>query len=328
MLVHRVEAGEELARTARARWRRPARCRSRSRRSSGRPPSPRSRTRWPGRCRTRRPCRGPSRPPRSGGDTAAASASDPASIAPDARRASSSQALQSRALVSVSRVPKVLLDTMNSVVVGLQVAQGGGRVGRVDVGDEPALELGVPVGGEGLVGHHRAEVGAADPDVDDRPDPLAGDARSTPRCGPARRTRRRVAGRRARRRRRPGRRPRGCTPRAGAERGVQDRAVLGDVDVRRRANIASRRRSSSRPRRPASSSAASTSSSRKDFERSTWRSAAVNVNRSTRSGSCGEPAPQVRLEARRPARRAATRPPSRSGSTGAWLTWRPPRGRS
>ncbi len=51
-------------------------------------------------------------------DTAAPSASDPASIAPDARSASSSQALQSRALVSVSRVPKVLLDTMNSVVVG------------------------------------------------------------------------------------------------------------------------------------------------------------------------------------------------------------------
>ena len=98
-----------------------------------------------------------------------------ASIAPDARRASSSQALQSRALVSVSSVPKVLLDDDEQRGLGLQVGQRGGRVGRVDVGDEPALQLGVPVGGEGLVGHHRAEVGAADPDVHDRPDPLAGD---------------------------------------------------------------------------------------------------------------------------------------------------------
>ena len=35
---------------------------------------------------------------------------------------SSSQALQSRALVSVSSVPKVLLDTMNSVVAGSRPA--------------------------------------------------------------------------------------------------------------------------------------------------------------------------------------------------------------
>ena len=58
VLVDRVEAGEELAERVRADRRWPARCRSSSRRSSGRPPSPRSRTRWRGRCRTRRPCRG------------------------------------------------------------------------------------------------------------------------------------------------------------------------------------------------------------------------------------------------------------------------------
>ena len=37
-----------------------------------------------------------------------------------------------------------------------------------------------------LVGHHRAEVGAADADVDDVADRLAGVARSTRRSGPAR----------------------------------------------------------------------------------------------------------------------------------------------
>ena len=36
---------------------------------------------------------------------------------------SSSQALQSRALVSVSRVPKVLLETMNSVLAGSSPAR-------------------------------------------------------------------------------------------------------------------------------------------------------------------------------------------------------------
>ena len=39
-----------------------------------------------------------------------------------ARSPSSSHALHSRALVSVSRVPKVLLDTMNSVVAGSRPA--------------------------------------------------------------------------------------------------------------------------------------------------------------------------------------------------------------
>ena len=94
---------------------------------------------------------------------------------------SSSQALQSRALVSVSSVPKVLLETMNSVRGRVEPGQGRGGVGRVDVADEPALEAVLAVRLERLVGHHRPEVGAADADVDDRADPLAGDA--GPRAG-------------------------------------------------------------------------------------------------------------------------------------------------
>ena len=50
--------------------------------------------------------------------TAALAASSPSSIAPEARSPSSSQLRASRALVSVSRVVKVLEATMNSVVSG------------------------------------------------------------------------------------------------------------------------------------------------------------------------------------------------------------------
>ena len=100
------------------------------------------------------------------------------------------------------------------------------------------------VGGQGLVGHHRAEVGAADADVDDRADPLAGDA--GPRAGAD------LVGE-------------GVDPvehlvdvgddvlavdleRASArqpQRGVQHGAVLGDVDVL--AARTSRRAARSRP---------------------------------------------------------------------------------
>ena len=57
---------------------------------------------------------------------------------------------------------------------GVQAGQRGGRVGRVDVADEAALETVLPVGGQRLVGHHRTEVRAADPDVDHGTDPFAG----------------------------------------------------------------------------------------------------------------------------------------------------------
>ena len=55
----------------------------------------------------------------------------------------------------------------------VQVAGRLGQVGRV-VGDEPEVEGPVRVVPQRRVGHRRPEVGAADPDVDDRPDPFAG----------------------------------------------------------------------------------------------------------------------------------------------------------
>ena len=58
----------------------------------------------------------------------------------------------------------------------VEVVGGGVEVDRVDVGDEAAREAGHRLVGQGLGGHGRAEVGAADADVDDGPDALAGGA--------------------------------------------------------------------------------------------------------------------------------------------------------
>ena len=58
----------------------------------------------------------------------------------------------------------------------VQPGERRGRIGGVDVADEPALQPGLAVGLQRLVGHHRPEVGAADADVDHGADPLAGDA--------------------------------------------------------------------------------------------------------------------------------------------------------
>ncbi|MCO5546668.1 hypothetical protein L7F22_000102 [Adiantum nelumboides] len=66
----------------------------------------------------------------------------------------------------------------------VEVAGLLGQVGRVDVGDEPALEVALGVVAQRLVGHDRAQVGAADADVDDRADPLPGGP--GPRPGPHR----------------------------------------------------------------------------------------------------------------------------------------------
>ena len=60
-------------------------------------------------------------------------------------------------------------------------AEGFGHVRRVDVGDVEALDGALGEGLEGLVGHGGAEVGAADTDVDDVADGLAGGA--TPLAG-------------------------------------------------------------------------------------------------------------------------------------------------
>ena len=73
---------------------------------------------------------------------------------------------------------------MNSVSAGSRSRVGLGEVGGVDVRDEPERRCSARVMTERLVGHARAEVGAADPDVDDVPDPPAGMPR--PRAARAR----------------------------------------------------------------------------------------------------------------------------------------------
>ena len=56
----------------------------------------------------------------------------------------------------------------------IEIADGFREVGAIDVGDEPKRHGAVAVVLERLVGHHRAEVGAADADVDDVANALAG----------------------------------------------------------------------------------------------------------------------------------------------------------
>ena len=67
--------------------------------------------------------------------------------------------------------------------LGADYEQGGGRievvgrrvqVDRVDIGDEPADQVGRGVVGQRLGGHRRSQVRAADADVDDGPDALPG----------------------------------------------------------------------------------------------------------------------------------------------------------
>ena len=112
--------------------------------------------------------------------TAAFAASSPSSMAPDARSPSSSQLRASRALVSVSSVLKVLEATMNSVVAGSRsLVFSATSVGSM-LETKRALQAGLHVRLQRLVDHHRAEVGAADADVDDGRDRLAGDAGPLP----------------------------------------------------------------------------------------------------------------------------------------------------
>ncbi len=113
----------------------------------------------------------------------------------------------------------------------VEIAHGLGEVGAVDVRDEAERQVAVAVVPQGLVGHDRAQIGAADADVDDvanracrcGPSMAAADAlgRKRPSCrarhGPgARRSRRRPRSLRS------ARRPQGH---------VQDGPVFGDVDL-------------------------------------------------------------------------------------------------
>ena len=58
------------------------------------------------------------------------------------------------------------------------------QVDRVDVRDEATRDLGVHVVEQRLVGHGRTQIGAADPDVDHRPDPSTGVTRPLPVADP------------------------------------------------------------------------------------------------------------------------------------------------
>ena len=103
------------------------------------------------------------RRPRSGGRLPALSPSRPCS----------NHARAARALVIVSSVVKVFEETMNSVSRRIEIAHGFGEVGAIDVGYEAERHGALAVRLERLVGHHGAEIRAADADVDDVADALA-----------------------------------------------------------------------------------------------------------------------------------------------------------
>ena len=65
-------------------------------------------------------------------------------------------------------------EMMNSVSAAVEVARRLDEVGAVDVGDEAERQVAPRVVAQRLVRHHRPEVGAADADVDDVADRLAG----------------------------------------------------------------------------------------------------------------------------------------------------------
>ena len=66
---------------------------------------------------------------------------------------------------------------------GVQVARGFGEVGAVDIRDKAEGHVAVGVGAQRFVRHHRAQIGAADADVDHVPNLLAGESQSMRRSG-------------------------------------------------------------------------------------------------------------------------------------------------
>ena len=123
----------------------------------------------------------------------------------------------------------VFEQTTNSVSAGSRSPRRLDEVGSVDVGDEAERHVAAAVVPEGVIRHHGAEVGAADPDVDDVADRRAGEARPLPRANSVRERGHPVEhgvhvrddidavdDERA--------------PARHAQRDVQDRAILGDVD--------------------------------------------------------------------------------------------------
>ena len=91
-----------------------------------------------------------------------------------------------RALVIVSSVVKVFEETTKSVSAGSRSRVASAKSVPSTLETKRKRHLAAAEVAQRLVGHHRAEVGAADADVDDVADRLAGVARSTRRSGPAR----------------------------------------------------------------------------------------------------------------------------------------------
>ena len=77
------------------------------------------------------------------------------------------------ALVSVSSVENVFDATTKSVVAGSSPASVATRSAGIDVGNEPARDARVGVVAQRVVDHHRPEVRAPDADVDHGGDPFA-----------------------------------------------------------------------------------------------------------------------------------------------------------
>ncbi len=69
-------------------------------------------------------------------------------------------------------------------LLGIEIAGGLGEIGAIDVGDEPEGQVALAVVPQGLVRHHRPQVGPADADVDDVADRLAGVALPLPAAHP------------------------------------------------------------------------------------------------------------------------------------------------
>ena len=78
-----------------------------------------------------------------------------------------------RALVSVSSVVKVLEETIKRFC-RVEIAGGFYELVAVDIGDEAHGQIPIAVVLQGVIGHVRTEVGAADTDVDDIAYALAG----------------------------------------------------------------------------------------------------------------------------------------------------------
>ena len=92
---------------------------------------------------------------------------------PRRRARASAHARAECAFVIVSSVVNVFDEMTKSVSSGVEVARRLDEVGRVDVRDEAERQVAARVVPERLVRHHRPEVGAADADVDDVADRLA-----------------------------------------------------------------------------------------------------------------------------------------------------------